>query len=168
MRSYRLEKFAQPFVEVKAPAPAPTGHQVVVDVKACGLCHSDVHLHDGYFDLGDGAKVDATRIVNPPRTLGHEIVGTVSGLGPDAKGVKISDKRVVFPWIGCGKCNLCAAGNEHLCNTPQALARSLPCLSRKLRPPIHSPRPPPSRMTSRPGSSFASHREGSAASRSIR
>ena len=121
MRSYRLEKFAQPFVEVQGTLPAPTGQQVIIDVKACGLCHSDVHLHDGYFDLGDGAKVDATRIVNPPRTLGHEIVGTVSAVGPDAKGVKIGDKRVVFPWIGCGKCNLCAAGNEHLCNAPAAL-----------------------------------------------
>jgi D-arabinose 1-dehydrogenase-like Zn-dependent alcohol dehydrogenase len=121
MLSYRLEKFAQPFVEVKGDAPAPTGHQVVIDVKACGLCHSDVHLHDGYFDLGDGAKVDATRIVNPPRTLGHEIAGTVSAIGPDVKGVKIGDKRVVFPWIGCGKCGLCQAGNEHLCNAPAAL-----------------------------------------------
>ena len=121
MRSYRLEKFAQPFVEVKGTAPAPTGPQVVIDVRACGLCHSDVHLHDGYFDLGDGAKIDATRIVNPPRTLGHEIVGIVSSIGPDEKGVKLGDKRVVFPWIGCGHCALCAAGNEHLCSAPQAL-----------------------------------------------
>ena len=124
MLSYRLEKFAQPFVEVKSDAPAPHGRQVVVDIKACGLCHSDVHLHDGYFDLGDGAKVDATRIVNPPRTLGHEIVGIVSAVGPDVKDVKdvkVGDRRVVFPWIGCGKCGLCQAGNEHLCNAPAAL-----------------------------------------------
>jgi D-arabinose 1-dehydrogenase-like Zn-dependent alcohol dehydrogenase len=121
MLSYRLEKFAQPFVEVRDAAPTPTGNQVIIDVKACGLCHSDVHLHDGYFDLGDGAKVDATRIVNPPRTLGHEIAGTVSAVGPDVKGVKVGDKRVVFPWIGCGKCSLCQAGNEHLCNAPAAL-----------------------------------------------
>ena len=80
-----------------------------------------MHLHDGYFDLGDGAKVDDTRIVNPPRILGHEIVGTVSAVGPDVKDVKVGDKRVVFPWIGCGKCGLCLAGNEHLCNAPAAL-----------------------------------------------
>lgn len=121
MRSFRLEKFAQPFVETKSELAAPQGRQVILDVAACGLCHSDVHLHEGYFDLGDGAKVDATRIVNPPRILGHEIVGTVSAVGPDVKGVKIGDKRVAFPWIGCGKCGLCQAGNEHLCNAPAAL-----------------------------------------------
>jgi D-arabinose 1-dehydrogenase-like Zn-dependent alcohol dehydrogenase len=121
MLSYRLEKFALPFAAVECTAPTPTGRQVVVDVKACGLCHSDIHLHDGYFDLGDGAKIDATRIVNPPRTLGHEIVGTVSAIGPDVTDVKFGEKRVVFPWIGCGKCGVCQAGNEHLCNAPAAL-----------------------------------------------
>jgi D-arabinose 1-dehydrogenase-like Zn-dependent alcohol dehydrogenase len=121
MLSYRLEKFALPFAAVECTTPTPTGRQVVVDVKACGLCHSDIHLHDGYFDLGDGAKIDATRIVNPPRTLGHEIVGTVSAIGPDVTDVKFGEKRVVFPWIGCGKCSVCQAGNEHLCNAPAAL-----------------------------------------------
>ena len=121
MLSYRLEKFAQPFVEVKSEAPAPQVCEVIVDIKACGFCHSDVHLHDGYFDLGDGAKVDATRIVNPPRTIGHEIVGTVSAVGPDVKDVKVGDRRVVFPWIGCGRCGKCQAGNEHLCNARAAL-----------------------------------------------
>lgn len=121
MLSYRLEKFAQPFVQVQGDAPKPQGNQVVIEIKACGLCHSDVHLHDGYFDLGDGSKVDATRIVNPPRTLGHEIVGEVSAVGPDVKSVKVGDKRVVFPWIGCGKCGLCESGSEHLCNAPVAL-----------------------------------------------
>lgn len=121
MLSYRLEKFAQPFVEVRSEAPVPHGRQVVVDIDACGLCHSDVHLYDGHFDLGDGAKVDATRIVNPPRTLGHEIVGTVSAVGPEVTDAKVGDKRVVFPWIGCGECGLCRAGDEHLCNIPAAL-----------------------------------------------
>jgi alcohol dehydrogenase/propanol-preferring alcohol dehydrogenase len=59
--------------------------------------------------------------VQLPRTLGHEIAGTVVAVGPDVKGLKVGDRRVVFPWIGCGQCSLCAGGNEHLCNAPRAL-----------------------------------------------
>ncbi len=121
MLSYRVERFAQPLVEVSSENPQPQRRQVLLEVKACGLCHSDIHLHDGYFDLGGGAKIDATRIVNPPRTLGHEIVGTVTAAGPDATDVKPGDRRVVYPWIGCGACWLCETGKEHLCNAGAAL-----------------------------------------------
>jgi alcohol dehydrogenase/propanol-preferring alcohol dehydrogenase len=93
----------------------------VVDVKASGLCHSDIHFYEGYFDLGNGAKIDATRIVNPPRILGHEIVGIVSEVGPDVTEVKVDDQRVVYPWIGCGQCDICRAGSEHLCSAPAVL-----------------------------------------------
>src|SRR5207249_10138894 len=62
-----------------------------------------------------------TRAVAPPRRLGRAIDGTVTPLGPDARGVATDDRRLVYPWIGCGKCSLCQAGNEHLCNTPRAL-----------------------------------------------
>ena len=59
--------------------------------------------------------------MNPPRTMGHEIVGEVVAVGPDAKGAKVGDKAVVYPWIGCGKCWYCQSGIEHLCPTPRAL-----------------------------------------------
>jgi alcohol dehydrogenase/propanol-preferring alcohol dehydrogenase len=85
------------------------------------VCHSDVHLHDGYFDLGGDAKLDMTRALQPPRTLGHEIAGTVVAVGPEATGVQLGERRVVYPWIGCGSCSLCQAGQEHLCNSPRAL-----------------------------------------------
>ena len=121
MLSYQVEAFGKPLAQVLRDTPQPQGSEVVVRVGSCGVCHSDVHLHDGYFDLGGGNKLDATRIVNPPRTLGHEIAGTVVALGPDATGVAIGDRRVVFPWLGCGTCALCTAGNEHLCNASRAL-----------------------------------------------
>jgi alcohol dehydrogenase/propanol-preferring alcohol dehydrogenase len=121
MLSFRLNSFGKPFVAVSVETPVPQGRQVVLDVKASGLCHSDIHFYEGYFDLGSGAKIDASRIVNPPRTLGHEIVGTVSAVGPDVTEVKIGDKRVVYPWIGCGKCSVCRAGDEHLCSAPAVL-----------------------------------------------
>ena len=121
MLSYQLESFGKPLAQVLRDTPAPQGTEVIVKVGSCGVCHSDVHLHDGYFDLGGGNKLDMTRTVQPPRTLGHEIAGTVVAAGPDAHGVATGARRVVFPWIGCGKCSLCAAGNEHLCNAPRAL-----------------------------------------------
>ncbi len=121
MISYQVESFGKPLAQVLRETPVPQGNEVVLKIGSCGVCHSDVHLHDGYFDLGGGARLDATRIVNPPRTLGHEIAGTVVAVGPTAEGARPGDRRVVFPWIGCGRCSLCAAGNEHLCNAAQAL-----------------------------------------------
>ena len=121
MLSYQVETFGRPLVEVLRETPQPQGSEVIVRVGSCGVCHSDVHLHDGYFDLGADIKLDMTRTVKPPRTLGHEIAGKVVAIGPDVRGVSVGDRRVVFPWIGCGKCSLCLAGNEHLCNAPQAL-----------------------------------------------
>jgi alcohol dehydrogenase/propanol-preferring alcohol dehydrogenase len=121
MLSYQLEAFGRPLSQVIRDTPQPQGSEVVVRVGSCGVCHSDVHLHDGYFDLGGDAKLDMTRALQPPRTLGHEIAGTVVAVGPEASGVQLGDRRVVFPWIGCGSCSLCEAGQEHLCNSPRAL-----------------------------------------------
>ncbi len=121
MLSYQVEAFGKPLAQVIRETPQPQGTEVVLKIGSCGVCHSDVHLHDGYFDLGGGTKLDMTRTLQPPRTLGHEIAGVVVAVGPDAQGVKVGDARVVFPWIGCGKCSLCLAGDEHLCNQPQAL-----------------------------------------------
>ncbi len=121
MLSYQVETFGRPLAQVLRETPQPQGSEVIVKVGSCGVCHSDVHLHDGYFDLGGDARLDMTRTVKPPRTLGHEIAGVVVAVGPDAVGVKVGERRVVFPWIGCGQCSLCQAGDEHLCNAPQAL-----------------------------------------------
>ena len=121
MLSYQVETFGRPLSQVIRDTPQPQGSEVIVRVGSCGVCHSDVHLHDGYFDLGGDAKLDMTRTVQPPRTLGHEIAGTVVAVGPEATGVQVGERRVVFPWIGCGSCSLCQAGQEHLCNSPRAL-----------------------------------------------
>ena len=121
MTSYQVEAFGQPLAQKLREVPQPQGREVIVRIGSCGVCHSDVHLHDGFFDLGAGQRLDMTRALQPPRALGHEIAGTVVAVGPEATGVKVGDKRVVFPWIGCGSCSLCADGREHLCNRPQTL-----------------------------------------------
>ena len=121
MLSFQVERFGEPLARVERQTPVPQGTEVLLKVDCCGVCHSDVHLADGYFDLGGSDKLDLTRAVSPPRTLGHEIAATVAAAGPDARGIAVGARRVVFPWIGCGKCPLCDAGNEQLCNAPRAL-----------------------------------------------
>ncbi|HZF80984.1 MAG TPA: alcohol dehydrogenase [Rubrivivax sp.] len=121
MLSWQIEEFGKPLAQAIRDTPQPQGSEVLLRVGACGVCHSDVHLHDGYFLLGDNQRLDLSRGIAPPRTLGHEIVGSVVAFGPDAQGVAVGDTRVVFPWIGCGRCGLCQSGNEHLCNAPQGL-----------------------------------------------
>jgi D-arabinose 1-dehydrogenase-like Zn-dependent alcohol dehydrogenase len=121
MKSYKVVTFGQPLQRVEEATPAPQGGEVLVRVTAAGVCHSDVHLWEGFFDMGGGNKVSTEKTMNPPRTMGHEIVGVVEALGPNAKGAKVGDKAIVYPWIGCGTCWYCTNGREHLCPTPRAL-----------------------------------------------
>jgi D-arabinose 1-dehydrogenase-like Zn-dependent alcohol dehydrogenase len=97
MRSYKLTQFGAPLSEVIESPPAPKGAQVLVRVSACGVCHSDLHIADGYLDLGQGQKLDLAPAVELPRILGHEIVGVVEELGPEASGVKVGDAALSMP-----------------------------------------------------------------------
>ena len=121
MRTYKVERYGEPLVAYDEEPPVPHGGEVLIEVAASGVCHSDVHLWDGFFDLGDGERIDAARIMTLPRALGHEIAGTVRALGPDATGVRVGARRVVYPWLGCGACDLCRSGREHLCARPNAI-----------------------------------------------
>jgi alcohol dehydrogenase/propanol-preferring alcohol dehydrogenase len=124
MKSFKVTEFNTPLTEVDEPTPQPAGTQVVIKVKAAGVCHSDLHIWEGGYDLGHGRKPLSLkdRGVSLPRTMGHETVGEVIALGPDAKGsVKVGDVALVYPWIGCGKCATCLAGDENMCLTPRSL-----------------------------------------------
>lgn len=118
MRCYELKEFGSPLVETARFIPVPTTTELVVSVKGAGLCHSDVHICDGYFDLGGGKKAPLAG-VDLPLIPGHEIAGEVLAVGPDVVGVKAGDVVLVDPWIGCGQCETCAAGDDHLCNKPR-------------------------------------------------
>lgn len=123
MDSYRVTAFGAPLALQSEPTPVPKGREVLVRTTGCGVCHSDVHLHEGSFDLGGGRKVDMARSVGLPRTLGHEIVGEVVAIGEGVPHgeAHVGQRRVVFPWIGCQQCPVCKSGDEHLCNQPRAL-----------------------------------------------
>ncbi len=120
MKSYQIRNYGEPLIEKNFPTPVPDGKEVLVKVGGCGVCHSDVHILKGYFDLGGGRKADLSRSHKLPITLGHEIAGTVAAVGPYAN-IPVEEKVVVYPWIGCGGCDICKSGEENLCSQPQNL-----------------------------------------------
>jgi D-arabinose 1-dehydrogenase-like Zn-dependent alcohol dehydrogenase len=86
------------------------------------VCHSDLHFWEGSYDLGGGKQLKLTdRGMTLPLTMGHETVGEVVALGPDANRLKIGERRLVYPWIGCGECKVCQRGEEQLCLKPRFL-----------------------------------------------
>ena len=127
MQSQAITEFGKPLQLVETPTPTPAGTEVLLKVHNAGVCHSDVHIHDGYFDMGGGAKLPMANM-KLPHTLGHEIEGEVVAVGPDAKGVKVGERYAAFPWIGCGKCPSCLRGEENLCvGGPRQLGCSSGC-----------------------------------------
>lgn len=124
MRSYVITEFETPLVLEQANDPVPQGTEVVIEVHRCGICHTDLHLQDGYYDMGGGKKaLLRDRGLKPPLVLGHEVYGRLIAAGPDANiaPTDIGKSFVVFPWIGCGECQNCHAREEHLCARPAAL-----------------------------------------------
>jgi D-arabinose 1-dehydrogenase-like Zn-dependent alcohol dehydrogenase len=119
MHSYDVCECGAPLQRTERTTPAPAGSEIVLRVIAAGVCHSDLHIWDGSYDIGGGQKLKLQdRGVKLPLTMGHENVGEVLAVGPDAKGVKVGDVRLVHPWIGCGECVVCRRGEENLCVKP--------------------------------------------------
>jgi len=118
MIAYETTAPGAPLVPVESATPTPQGTEVLVKMLACGVCHSDIHLHEGIFNLGNDKQLEVGR---PGQVLGHEIFGEVVAIGPEANDVRIGDRRVVFPWIGCGECASCRRGDEHLCTPGRGL-----------------------------------------------
>lgn len=122
MNAARITGPGEPLVISEMKTPKPAGEQVLVKVDAVGVCHSDLHLWEGGYDLGDGKFMKVTdRGVKYPVTPGHEISGTVEEMGNSASGFSKGDKVLIFPWLGCQKCPACVAGNENLCDTPKSM-----------------------------------------------
>jgi propanol-preferring alcohol dehydrogenase len=106
MQAVQLTDWQRPAILRQVPRPQPGPGQVLLEVRAAGLCHSDLHLMR--WPAG-------TVPYELPFTLGHEVAGAVAGLGPGAEGVAVGDSVLVYgPW-GCGACARCSLGEEHLC-----------------------------------------------------
>jgi len=127
MISYQVIEHGKPLQKVLSQKPKPQGSEVLVRITRSGVCHSDLHIWDGYFDWGGGKRFYVKeRGCVPPFTLGHEPFGVVEALGPRAKGVKVGQKRIIYPWIGCGKCATCKAGQDNYCLQSRYLGVNVP------------------------------------------
>jgi alcohol dehydrogenase, propanol-preferring len=122
MKSFKVADFNAPLQEVDEPTPQPSGTQVLIKVKAAGVCHSDLHIWEGGYDLGHGRKPLSLkdRGVSLPRTMGHETVGEIMAFGSDVQesdkgGLKLGAVVLAYPWLGCGKCKTCVGGDENMC-----------------------------------------------------
>ena len=122
MQSFDVCQCGQPLQMIERETPKPQGEEVLLKILAAGVCHSDLHIWDGYYELGGGKRLQLLeRGIKLPLTMGHENVGEVVAVGPDAKGVKVGEVRLAHPWMGCGVCEVCKRGEENLCATPKNL-----------------------------------------------
>ena len=109
MKAAVLREFKSPLSIEEIVQPQPGEHEVLIEVEACGVCHSDLHLADADWP-------QLLRIVKKPLILGHEIAGRVVETGALVENLQIGD-RVGIPWLhwSCGECEFCREGNENLC-----------------------------------------------------
>lgn len=109
MRAAVLHAFKQPLTIEEVERPKPGADEVLIQVEACGVCHSDLHVADGDWP-------QFARIVKRPLILGHEIAGRVIEKGAAVRDLEIGD-RVGVPWVywTCGVCEFCKEGYENLC-----------------------------------------------------
>jgi propanol-preferring alcohol dehydrogenase len=108
MQAMVLERAGAPLAAMEQPRPVPGPRQLLVRVRACGVCRTDLHVVDG--DLPHPK----------PRLIpGHEIVGEVVAAGSDAGAFSVGS-RIGIPWLGhtCGSCGYCRSGRENLCDRP--------------------------------------------------
>lgn len=113
MKAAVLRALAEPLGVEELPVPEPGTGEVLIQVAACGVCHSDLHLARGEWDL-------LKPITKLPLVLGHEVTGTITALGPGVEDLAVGD-RVGVPWLHftCGECEFCRAGRETLCSKQQ-------------------------------------------------
>jgi propanol-preferring alcohol dehydrogenase len=120
MRSYQLVEFGGPLRAAELPTPHPTDQEVVIAVHAAGVCHSDLHIWEGGYDLGLGKRLKLSdRGVHLPLTMGHETAGEIVAVGAEVRDRKVGEICLVYPWVGCGHCRVCRDGSENLCTKPR-------------------------------------------------
>lgn len=106
MRAMVLHKIGEPLQLQDVAVPKPNSQQVLINVHACGICRTDLHILDGELNQP-----------NLPLIPGHQIVGTITDVGSEVKNLK-KGQRIGVPWLGgsCGHCRYCKAGQENLCD----------------------------------------------------
>ena len=118
-----VTEFGSDLSPADRPDLVPKGTEVIMRVMAVGVCHSDLHIRDGGYDMGRGQTLSfKDRGMKLPHVLGHEPVGRLVSAGPDAQGMVDPDETyLIYPWNGCGICDECRAGRENFCPAPRFL-----------------------------------------------
>lgn len=120
MKCQSLNEFGGDVVGEERPDLSVTGTEVLLRVTANGVCHTDLHIREGNYNLGHGKKLSfADRGMKLPRVMGHEPAGVIVDSGADAGELDTSKNYVVFPWQGCRECHQCLDGRENYCSAPQ-------------------------------------------------
>lgn len=88
------------------PTPKPAPNEVLIQVKACGICGTDIHIYEG--DKGAAE-------VTPPTILGHEFAGIITEIGCDVQNFQVGDRVCIDPNHYCGECDFCRSGEVHFC-----------------------------------------------------
>jgi propanol-preferring alcohol dehydrogenase len=116
MRAMVFEQVGRPLREVERPIPRPGPGQLLIRVHACAVCRTDLHLLDGEVDVPD-----------PPRILGHMIIGTVQAEGGGTSSEPAGERRIGVPWLGWtdGTCEYCQSGRENLCPNARFTGRDI-------------------------------------------
>jgi len=122
MKAARIVNVNEPLQVQDVQTPKPKESQILVKVQSVGVCHSDVHVWEGYYEGISGQQLKTTdRGVKYPLTPGHEIAGIVDSLGEQVEGFSKYEKVLVYPWVGEGMCPACKIGRENLCDKPRSL-----------------------------------------------
>ncbi len=109
MKAIRYHGPGKPLRLEEVPKPPPGPGEVLVRIRASGICHTELHFLTGLLDLGVA-----------PLILGHEIVGVVESLGPGVMHPQVGERVIVYYYAGCGRCSHCRRGDENLCANLQA------------------------------------------------
>ena len=112
MRAIRLAEIARPLIDSDMDRPEFRADGVLVQVEAAGICRSDVHYRAGF-----------PKLIQLPRTLGHEIAGTVVNVGDEVEGVTVGDRVALHYLVSCGGCRHCVSGHEQFCGVQEMLGK---------------------------------------------
>lgn len=123
MNVWAVVEHGAPIQKIQQPIPEPKGTEVVIKTTHCGVCHSDLHFWEGFYDFGKGKRFYVKdRGVKLPIAMGHEVLGTVARAGPDAGSIALGSRQIVYPWLGCGNCDRCAREEDNMCVAQKSLS----------------------------------------------
>ena len=123
MRAWAVVENGKPLQELELPTPEPKGTEVLVEVTHCGVCHSDLHIWEGYYDIGGGKRMSLKdRGVVLPLAMGHEIVGRVGQAWAGRQGREGRRPAHRVPLARLRHLREVPGEEDNMCLTPRSLA----------------------------------------------